>query len=76
MKRLALITLIMITVSQLSAQLDTNFFPQFTPYAQNPIIEYGDEIAGTPWNDPCVLKENGQYIMYTSGVQGGLNHLF
>ena len=74
MKRLALITLIMITVSKLSAQLDTNFFPQFTPYAQTPVINYGDEIAGTPWNDPCVLKENGQYIMYTSGVQGGLNH--
>jgi hypothetical protein len=74
MKRLALITLIMISAVQLSAQLDTNFFPQFAPYAQNPIIEYGDEIAGTPWNDPCVLKENGQYIMYTSGVQGGLNH--
>ena len=64
----------MITVSHLSAQLDTNFFPQFVPYAQNPILNYGDEIAGTPWNDPCVLKEGGQYIMYTSGVQGGLTH--
>jgi len=74
MKKLTLITLIMITVSHLSAQLDTNFFPQFVPYAQNPILNYGDEIAGTPWNDPCVLKEGGQYIMYSSGVQGGLTH--
>lgn len=75
MKRILLITLIMITVAKLSAQsLDTNFFPQFVPYAQSPVINYGDEIAGSPWNDPCVLKENGQYIMYTSGVQGGLNH--
>ena len=74
MKKITLIALIMITAAQLSAQLDTNFFPQFTPYAQNPILNYGDEIAGTPWNDPCVLKEGEQYIMYTSGVQGGLNH--
>jgi hypothetical protein len=53
---------------------DTSFFPQFTPYAQNPIINYGDDLFGSPWNDPSVLKENGQYIMYTSGVTGGLNH--
>lgn len=60
---------------QLSAQtLDTTFFPQFVPYAQNPIINYGDDLFGSPWNDPTVLKENGQYIMYTSGVEGGLNH--
>ena len=71
-----LISILFLTVSfQIYSQtLDTTFFPQFTPFAQNPIIDYGDEIAGTPWNDPCVLKENGQYIMYTSGVQGGLNH--
>ena len=75
MKRLTLITLIIITVANLSAQtLDTNFFPQFVPYAQNPILNYGDEIAGVPWLDPCILKENGQYIMYCSGVEGGLNH--
>jgi hypothetical protein len=73
--RTIIITLILVIPFQIFSQtLDTSFFPQFTPYAQNPIIEYGDEIAGTPWNDPCVLKENGQYIMYTSGVQGGLNH--
>lgn len=65
----------MIVLIKLSAQvIDTNFFPEFVPYTQNPIINYGDEIAGVPWNDPCVLKENGQYIMYCSGVKGGLNH--
>ena len=75
MKRLLLIALIMITVANLSAQtLDTNFFPQFVPYAQNPILNYGDEIAGVPWLDPCILKENGQYIMYCSGVEGGITH--
>ena len=62
-------------VTQLCSQsLDTNFFPNFTPYTQNPVINYGDDLIGSPWNDPTVLKENGQYIMYTSGVQGGLNH--
>jgi hypothetical protein len=37
-------------------------FPQFTPYVENPIIEFGDKIVGIPWNDPCVLKENSKYI--------------
>ena len=73
--RIIITPLILIIPYQLFSQaLDTNFFPQFAAYAQNPVINYGDEIAGSPWNDPCVLKENGQYIMYTSGVQGGLNH--
>jgi len=75
MKRVTLITLIMLAIVPLSAQtLDTTFFPKFIPYTQNPIINYGDELFGFPWNDPTVLKENGQYIMYTSGVEGGLNH--
>ena len=55
-------------------QIDTSFFPQFVPYAQNPIINVGDELFGALWNDPTVLKENGQYIMYTAGVEGGLTH--
>jgi energy-converting hydrogenase Eha subunit F len=75
MKKLTLIAFIMIAAVQLSAQtLDTNFFPKFVPYSQTPIVNYGDDIAGVPWNDPCVLKESGQYIMYCSGVEGGLNH--
>jgi hypothetical protein len=74
MKTLTTFLILLVSCQLFSQSLDTSFFPQFIPYAQNPIIDYGDEIAGTPWNDPCVLKENGQYIMYTSGVQGGLNH--
>ena len=70
-----LLIMVLMTVAKLSAQtLDTNFFPQFVPYAQNPVINYGDEIAGVAWNDPCVLKESGQYIMYTAGAEGGLTH--
>jgi hypothetical protein len=74
MKRLILLPLLLLIFVSNAQTLDTNFFPQFVPYAQNPVINYGDEITGVPWNDPCVLKENGQYIMYTSGVEGGLTH--
>lgn len=73
--RKIIIFLLLVTSGKLYSQsIDTAFFPQFVPYAQNPVINYGDEIVGVPWNDPCVLKENGQYIMYTSGVEGGLTH--
>lgn len=58
----------------LGQSADTAFFPKFIPYEQNPILNYGDELFGSPWNDPTVLKEGNQYIMYTSGVEGGLNH--
>ena len=74
MRIITILLTLMISCQLFGQSLDTTFFPEFVPYAQNPILNYGDEIAGTPWNDPCVLKENGQYIMYTSGVQGGLNH--
>ncbi|MEM6643360.1 MAG: hypothetical protein AAF616_10295 [Bacteroidota bacterium] len=50
------------------------FFPNFTPYSEAPIIKFGDQLRGAPWNDPTVLKEGQEYIMYTSGVEGGLNH--
>ncbi|MBL7884646.1 MAG: T9SS type A sorting domain-containing protein [Bacteroidia bacterium] len=52
------------------AQIDIDFFPQFQAFAGNPIIKYGDGFAGAAWNDPCVLKINGQYIMYLSAAQG------
>ena len=58
MKRILLIGLIMITVAKLYAQtIATTFFPQFVSYSQKPVVNYGDEIAGSPWNDPCVLKK-------------------
>jgi hypothetical protein len=73
MKRLTLITLIMITVSQLSAQTpDTTFFPKFVPYAQTPIIDWNDFIVGS-WADPTVLKVNNEYIMYASAMHGGIS---
>ncbi|MFT6747259.1 MAG: putative GH43/DUF377 family glycosyl hydrolase [Glaciecola sp.] len=73
--RTIIILLILVTSGKLYSQTpDSSFFPQFVAHTQNPIINYGDDIAGVPWNDPCVLKENGQYIMYCSGVEGGLNH--
>ena len=74
MKKIIFILLLVSSGNLYSQTTDTTFFPQFVPYAQNPIINVGDEIPGALWNDPAVLKENGQYIMYTSGVEGGLTH--
>lgn len=72
MRTVATILALMVTLE--SSGQNPTFFPTFTPYSQNPIINYGDELFGHPWNDPTVLKENDQYIMYTSGVEGGLTH--
>jgi hypothetical protein len=73
MKRLMLITLIMIAAVKFYAQqLDTNFFPEFTPYSQNPIIDWNDFIVGS-WADPTVLKVNNEYIMYVSAMHGGIS---
>jgi len=52
------------------AQMNPNFFPDFQPYSPDPIIKYGDGFADAAWNDPTVLKENGQYIMYISAAVG------
>ena len=74
MKTITTLLILLIVSLGYSQSLDTNFFPKFIPYPQNPVVNYGDNLAGSPWNDPTILKENGQYIMYTTGVQGGLNH--
>lgn len=52
------------------AQVNPLFFPDFQPYPSNPIIRYGDGFPDAAWNDPCVLKENGQYIMYITAADG------
>src|SRR5690606_5998223 len=54
----------------LSAQMNADFFPIFQADTNNPIIRYGDGFADATWNDPTVLKENGQYIMYVSASEG------
>lgn len=38
----------------------------FIPSASNPILTGGSLFAGADWNDPSVLKVDGQYIMYAS----------
>lgn len=58
----------------ISQGIDTTFFPNFEPYSTEPIINYGDDFAGAPWNDPCVLKVGNEYWMYASAVHGGVNH--
>jgi hypothetical protein len=62
--------LLLIFSGAIQAQISPVFFPNFTANPNNPIINYGDGFADATWNDPCVLKENGQYIMYTTSAIG------
>lgn len=65
--------LLFISSFQLHSQLnDTSFFPSFTPYSQDPIIDWNDFIVGS-WADPTVLKVDNEYIMYTSAMHGGIS---
>lgn len=57
-------------VTLIKAQTSSAFFPSYQPYAANPIIKYGDGFADAAWNDPCVLKQNGQYVMYITAAIG------
>lgn len=57
-------------IASLAQSNDTSFFPSFQAYNANPIIKYGDGFSNAAWNDPVVLKENGQYIMYISAAAG------
>jgi predicted GH43/DUF377 family glycosyl hydrolase len=54
----------------LQAQINPDYFPDFVANPNNPIINYGDGFADATWNDPCVIKENGQYIMYLTSAVG------
>jgi hypothetical protein len=54
----------------IQAQINPTFFPEFIANPANPIINYGDGFTDATWNDPCVLKENGQYIMYITSAVG------
>ena len=72
MKNQLFFTLVLLfTGLQVNAQ-DPDFFPNFTPYSPDPVIHYGDGFFGAAWNDPCVLKEGDEYIMYASAVAGGI----
>lgn len=53
-----------------SQNADSSFFPTFQTYSPNPIIKYGDGFADAAWNDPTLLKVNGQYIMYITAASG------
>ncbi len=68
-KKIILFIIVCFT-NTLSAQMNPNFFPDFQPYSATPIIKYGDGFADAAWNDPTILKENGQYIMYISAAVG------
>ena len=34
------------------------------PHAENPCLSFGQLRPLGSWNDPCVLKRNGKYVMY------------
>jgi hypothetical protein len=34
------------------------------PHAENPCLSFGQHRPLASWNDPCVLKRDGKYIMY------------
>ena len=73
MKNLSIIVFLIISTSPLSAQsLDTSFFPSYTPFSADPIIDWNDFIVGS-WADPTVLKVNNDYIMYASAMHGGIS---
>jgi predicted GH43/DUF377 family glycosyl hydrolase len=61
-----------LSLHSFSQLADTAFFPSFTDYSPKPIIRYGDYLHGAAWNDPCVIKNGSQYIMYASASTGGL----
>lgn len=46
------------------------FFPEFIAHSSLPIFKYGEELPGASWNDPSVLKVDGNYIMYASAGHG------
>ncbi len=57
-----------------SAVENSNCAKQWQEYANNPIINFGQTIDNSIWNDPSVLKENGGYSMWLTGGTGlGIN---
>ena len=64
--------MLVISTAQLSAQeIDTSFFPSYTPYSSDPIIDWNDFSVGS-WADPTVLKVDNENIMYASAIHGGI----
>jgi predicted GH43/DUF377 family glycosyl hydrolase len=45
---------------------------QLQAYSGNPVISYEQAIDGAFWNDPCVIKEGSQYVMYLSSNTGAI----
>ena len=71
MRTITILFTLMVSCQLFSQSLDTTFFPQFVPDIENPIIDWNDFIVGS-WADPTVLKVDGEYIMYTSAMHGGI----
>jgi hypothetical protein len=72
MKTVTLSLMLMVSCQLFSQSTDTSFFPQFTPYSEDPIIDWNDFIVGS-WADPTVLKVGDEYFMYVSAMHGGIS---
>lgn len=70
MRNILLFSWLMCSAFGLYGQFNPSFYPDFTAFPSNPIIKYGDGFADAAWNDPCVIKEGNQYIMYTTAAVG------
>lgn len=72
--KIKLLLIAIVVSTKLFGQIDTAFFPTFTPYDSLPILEFGDLILGAGWNDPCVIKEGiNNYVMYASAATTGID---
>jgi hypothetical protein len=71
MRTITTILLLVVSCQLFSQSSDTAFFPTFTPYSQDPIIDWNDFTVGS-WADPVVLKEGNEYVMYTSAQHSGI----
>ena len=74
MKIILLIITIIISCGEEESAVVQSLSPDFSKLnsscysanSNNPIISSGDLFSGSTWNDPSVLYENNQYIMYAS----------
>lgn len=71
MRTISAVILLIVSFPVFSQSTDTSFFPKFTPYSQDPIIDWNDFTVGS-WADPVVIKEGNEYVMYTSAQHAGI----
>ena len=64
--------MLLVSCQLFSQSSDTSFFPKFTSYSEDPIIDWNDFIVGS-WADPTVIKVGDEYFLYASAMHGGIS---